>query len=187
MKDYGHMFRNDPALADKAAHISAMTKDVTELMTEIGFAPSGDAPKLRVAYHSACSLQHGQKISQEPVALLAALASTSSPFRRVTSAAVRREPIMCCSRRWPMSCGREKSPISRASRRTLSLRATSAASFRSGRERPSQSSTQWNCSTGRAAGRSLQRSIAEKLEELSSDVTACIIPDAREASDRGIR
>ena len=72
VKDYGHMFRNDPALADKAAHISAMTKDVTELMTEIGFAPSGDAPKLRVAYHSACSLQHGQKISQEPIALLAA-------------------------------------------------------------------------------------------------------------------
>ena len=71
VKDYGHMFRNDPALAEKAAHISAMTKDVTELMTEIGFAPSGDAPKLRVAYHSACSLQHGQKISQEPVALLA--------------------------------------------------------------------------------------------------------------------
>jgi glycolate oxidase iron-sulfur subunit len=45
---------------------------MTELMTEIGFAPSGDAPKLRVAYHSACSLQHGQKISQEPVALLTA-------------------------------------------------------------------------------------------------------------------
>ncbi|KAF0124536.1 MAG: glycolate oxidase iron-sulfur subunit [Methylocystaceae bacterium] len=72
VKDYGHMFRNDPALADQAAHISAMTRDVTELMTEIGFAPSGDAPKLRVAYHSACSLQHGQKISQEPVALLVA-------------------------------------------------------------------------------------------------------------------
>ncbi|WP_292528938.1 glycolate oxidase subunit GlcF [Methylocystis sp.] len=72
VKDYGHMFRNDPALADKAAHISGMTKDVTELMTEIGLAPSGEAPRLRVAYHSACSLQHGQKISQEPVALLAA-------------------------------------------------------------------------------------------------------------------
>lgn len=72
VKDYGHMFRDDPTLAEKAAHISAMTRDVTELMTEIGFAPSGDAPKLRVAYHSACSLQHGQKLSQEPVALLTA-------------------------------------------------------------------------------------------------------------------
>jgi len=72
VKDYGHMFRNDPALADRAAHISAITRDVTELLHEIGFAPSGEAPKRRVAYHSACSLQHGQKISQEPVALLAA-------------------------------------------------------------------------------------------------------------------
>ncbi len=72
VKDYGHMFRNDPTLADKAVRISAMTKYVTELLLEIGFAPSGDAPKLRVAYHSACSLQHGQKISQEPVALLRA-------------------------------------------------------------------------------------------------------------------
>ncbi|MFO1102735.1 MAG: glycolate oxidase subunit GlcF [Methylocystis sp.] len=72
VKDYGHMFRNDPALADKAAHISSIAKDVTELLQEIGFAPSGDAPRLRVAYHSACSLQHGQKITQEPVALLRA-------------------------------------------------------------------------------------------------------------------
>jgi glycolate oxidase iron-sulfur subunit len=72
VKDYGHMFRNDPTLADKAARISATTRDVTELLDKVGFAPSGDAPKLRVAYHSACSLQHGQKISQEPVELLRA-------------------------------------------------------------------------------------------------------------------
>ncbi len=72
VKDYGHMFRNDPTFADKAAHISSIAKDVTEILPEIGFAPSGDAPKLRVAYHSACSLQHGQKISQEPAALLRA-------------------------------------------------------------------------------------------------------------------
>lgn len=72
VKDYGHMFHNDPILADKAAHISSIAKDVTELLQGIGFAPSGDVPRLRVAYHSACSLQHGQKISQEPVALLRA-------------------------------------------------------------------------------------------------------------------
>ncbi|MGD9656521.1 MAG: glycolate oxidase subunit GlcF, partial [Methylocystis sp.] len=70
VKDYGHMFRNDPTLADRAAHISSIAKDVTELLSKIGFAPTGDAPRHRVAYHSACSLQHGQKISQEPVALL---------------------------------------------------------------------------------------------------------------------
>jgi glycolate oxidase iron-sulfur subunit len=72
VKDYGHMFRNAPTLAEKAAQISSIAKDVTELVHDIGFAPTGEAPKLRVAYHSACSLQHGQKISQEPVALLRA-------------------------------------------------------------------------------------------------------------------
>lgn len=72
VKDYGHMFRNDPTLAAKAAHISAIARDVTELLREIGYAPSDNAPKLRVAYHSACSLQHGQKIAQEPLALLTA-------------------------------------------------------------------------------------------------------------------
>ncbi|MGE0235281.1 glycolate oxidase subunit GlcF [Methylocystis sp.] len=72
VKDYGHMFRNDPTLAERSAHISLIAKDVTELLSKIGFAPTGDAPRLRVAYHSACSLQHGQKISQEPVALLRA-------------------------------------------------------------------------------------------------------------------
>ncbi|MBM3652909.1 MAG: glycolate oxidase subunit GlcF [Alphaproteobacteria bacterium] len=72
VKDYGHIFRDDPKLSDRAAHISSIAQDVTELLQEIGFAPSGEAPKLRVAYHAACSLQHGQKISQEPVALLRA-------------------------------------------------------------------------------------------------------------------
>jgi glycolate oxidase iron-sulfur subunit len=72
VKDYGHMFRNDPRLSDRAAHISSIARDVTDLLEEIGFAPSGEAPKLKVAYHSACSLQHGQKITQEPVALLRA-------------------------------------------------------------------------------------------------------------------
>ncbi|MFO1124509.1 MAG: glycolate oxidase subunit GlcF [Methylocystis sp.] len=72
VKDYGHMFRNDPTFADKAAHISSIARDVTELLQDIGFSPSGDAPKLRVAYHAACSLQHGQKILQGPVALLRA-------------------------------------------------------------------------------------------------------------------
>jgi glycolate oxidase iron-sulfur subunit len=72
VKDYGHMFRNDPTLADRAAQISSIAKDVTELLQEVGFKPLGDAPKLRVAYHAACSLQHGQKISEEPVSLLQA-------------------------------------------------------------------------------------------------------------------
>jgi len=70
IKDYGYMFRADPAYAAKAAKISALARDVTEFMSEIGFA--GAAPeKLKVVYHSACSLQHGQQITAAPKALLA--------------------------------------------------------------------------------------------------------------------
>ncbi len=69
VKDYGHMFRTDDAMAADAETISGMTRDVTELLAELGLNET-NAPKLRVAYHAACSLQHGQKITVEPKALL---------------------------------------------------------------------------------------------------------------------
>lgn len=70
VKDYGFMFRDDPTLADKAAHISRIARDVTEVVAALEYASS--APQtLRVAYHAACSLQHGQKIIREPIELLA--------------------------------------------------------------------------------------------------------------------
>jgi glycolate oxidase iron-sulfur subunit len=75
VKDYGHLLRGDPALAGPAARIAAMTRDISELLTELGL--NGKAPKpLTVAYHSACSLQHGQKITAEPKALLTAAGFT---------------------------------------------------------------------------------------------------------------
>ncbi len=70
VKDYGFMFRNNAGLAQKAARISALACDVSELVAKLELTPTGDAPRLRVAYHSACSLQHGQKITREPVAVL---------------------------------------------------------------------------------------------------------------------
>ncbi len=72
VKDYGFMFRDDAALAAKAARISALTRDITEIMTEIGLLSPAIATGQRVAYHSACSLQHGQQIRLEPKRLLAA-------------------------------------------------------------------------------------------------------------------
>lgn len=71
VKDYGFMFRNDPEYAEAAAKISDIARDVSELMAEIGLEPTGKTPKLRVAYHSACSMQHGQKITKIPFELLA--------------------------------------------------------------------------------------------------------------------
>ncbi len=70
VKDYGFMFRDDPELADKASAISALARDVTELMSEIGLQAQAHPTGRRVAYHSACSLQHGQKIRNEPKQLL---------------------------------------------------------------------------------------------------------------------
>ncbi len=70
VKDYGFMFRDDPELADKAAEISSLARDITELMSEIGLMAPVNATGRRVAYHSACSLQHGQKIRNEPKQLL---------------------------------------------------------------------------------------------------------------------
>ncbi|MHC8508603.1 MAG: glycolate oxidase subunit GlcF [Rhodospirillales bacterium] len=89
VKDYGWMLRNDPAWAERAARISALAKDVTEVLTELGpdadkspgKSPSESAGKPSkkpaeplpvVAYHSACSMQHGQRITDAPKDLLRA-------------------------------------------------------------------------------------------------------------------
>jgi glycolate oxidase iron-sulfur subunit len=75
MKDYGFMLRNDPAYAAKAAKVSSLTKDVSEYLAGLGIKSAAPRP-LTVAYHSACSLQHGQKVHREPKALLAACGFT---------------------------------------------------------------------------------------------------------------
>jgi glycolate oxidase iron-sulfur subunit len=82
VKDYGFMFREDSAYAEKAARVSALASDVSEYLAKLN--PSIDAfeeaASLRVTYHSACSMQHGQQIRNEPKALLAAAGfSVSEP------------------------------------------------------------------------------------------------------------
>jgi glycolate oxidase iron-sulfur subunit len=75
VKDYGFLLRDDPAYAAKAARISALAKDVTEVAALLDLAPSVPFG-LRVAYHSACSMQHGQRIHSLPKTLLAAAGFT---------------------------------------------------------------------------------------------------------------
>jgi glycolate oxidase iron-sulfur subunit len=70
IKDYGFMLRDDAAYAEKAARVSALAKDVSELLASIDL-PAGDGRGLTVAYHAACSLQHGQKVTEAPKRLLA--------------------------------------------------------------------------------------------------------------------
>ena len=68
VKDYGHMFRNDP-LAGDAARVSAIAMDVSEVLARLDLPEAPDTG-LVVAYHAACSLQHGQKVTLAPKALL---------------------------------------------------------------------------------------------------------------------
>ncbi|MFL5334741.1 MAG: glycolate oxidase subunit GlcF [Geminicoccaceae bacterium] len=71
VKDYGFMLREDRAYAEKAARISSLARAVTEVLGELGLPPATTDTDLVVAYHSACSMQHGQKITALPKQLLA--------------------------------------------------------------------------------------------------------------------
>ena len=68
VKDYGHMFRNDP-LAAEAKRVSEIAMDVSEVLMKLDL-PEGADKGMTIAYHAACSLQHGQKIKTYPKDLL---------------------------------------------------------------------------------------------------------------------
>ncbi|RQZ18829.1 glycolate oxidase iron-sulfur subunit [Burkholderia sp. Bp9031] len=70
LKAYGHALRLDPAWKDKAARISALARDISEFMTQIGLRTPVIVPGFRVVYHAACSMQHGQRIVHQPIDLL---------------------------------------------------------------------------------------------------------------------
>jgi len=76
VKDYGFMLRGDPAYAARAARVSSLTKDISEYLAGLPLRPERTAPTLVVAYHSACSLQHGQRIDRQPKELLTKLGFT---------------------------------------------------------------------------------------------------------------
>jgi len=74
LKDYGFIFRNDKDLKKKARKISELSKDISEYLDEnvkLNFIlKSKNEKKYKIAYHSACSMQHGQKIHKEPINLI---------------------------------------------------------------------------------------------------------------------
>ena len=72
IKDYGFMLRDDPAYAAKAARVSALARDVSELLALIELPPMAAPRPLVVAYHPACSLQHGQQLGDLPKRLMEA-------------------------------------------------------------------------------------------------------------------
>jgi glycolate oxidase iron-sulfur subunit len=71
IKDYGFIFKNDKEMKKKAKVISDLTKDISEYLSEslkLNFKTKDK--KYKIAYHSACSMQHGQKVHDQPMALL---------------------------------------------------------------------------------------------------------------------
>jgi len=88
VKDYGFLFRTQPEpLCSQAQKVSALALDISEYLTRIDYAPTREPSGLTVAYHSACSLQHGQQVTAEPKALL-----RRAGFSVVEPA----EPHICC-------------------------------------------------------------------------------------------
>ena len=69
VKDYGFMFRNEPE-REAAERVSALAADVSEFLFRVNYMPTREPPGLTVAYHAACSLQHGQQVLTQPKGLL---------------------------------------------------------------------------------------------------------------------
>ncbi|MGB7432208.1 MAG: glycolate oxidase subunit GlcF [Ahrensia sp.] len=76
IKDYGYMLRADEAYAQKAELVSKLAMDVTEYLSTLEMPAPVANTNLTVAYHSACSMQHGQKITTAPKNLLKAAGFT---------------------------------------------------------------------------------------------------------------
>lgn len=70
IKDYGHMLRHSADYAKKAAKVSSLAKDITEFLDTLDLPKNEPVLKTKIAYHSACSMQHGQKITDIPKNLL---------------------------------------------------------------------------------------------------------------------
>jgi len=91
VKDYGYLLRNDPAYAEKAARISELARDPVEIIgaewKRLAPLVMMDRGALRVAFHSPCTLQHGQKLSGRVEEILSAIGLELTPVP---------DPHLCC-------------------------------------------------------------------------------------------
>jgi glycolate oxidase iron-sulfur subunit len=73
MKEWGHLLRDDPDWAERAAKLAAKVKDVVEVLADLAPVAPRHPLRIKVAYHDACHLAHAQRIRAQPRALLAAI------------------------------------------------------------------------------------------------------------------
>ncbi len=70
VKDFGHLFKDEPGYSSRGKEISDITFDITEYLHTLTFKAPSQWSDLKIAYHSACSMQHGQKVNDAPRKLL---------------------------------------------------------------------------------------------------------------------
>ena len=87
VKEYGHLLRDDPVYADKASRISALSKDIGEILAAEELTTLQVQPGTTLAFHSPCTLQHGQQLNGLVESLLSRLGF------QLTSVA---DPHLCC-------------------------------------------------------------------------------------------
>ncbi len=87
VKDYGHLLRDDPVYADKAAQVSALARDAGEFVATLDPAPLKNAGGQRIAFHAPCTLQHGQRLAGVVERLLGGLGFELTPVA---------DPHLCC-------------------------------------------------------------------------------------------
>jgi glycolate oxidase iron-sulfur subunit len=123
IKDYGFMLRLDEVYAGKAAKVSALAKDVTEYLAALDLPAPAIATGQSVAYHSACSMQHGQKITRQPRDLL-----QKAGFRLVEP----REGHLCCGSAGTYNILQPEISAQLRERKVKNLAATGAAVIATG-------------------------------------------------------
>ena len=107
IKDYVNLLKDDPAYADLAKEISALAKDVTEFLYDANLLTPLSKKQVTIGYHAACSLQHGQKITSAPKALLQNAGFDVVTAKNLIFVVGRQVSIMCCNQRWRNNCKSE--------------------------------------------------------------------------------
>ena len=158
LKDYGNLLARDHGYAERAAYVAGLARDVTEFLSEIGLNPPVMWTGLKVAYHSACSLQHGQKLDDLPPALLeqAGYTLTEIPEGHLCCGSAGTYNI-CSSRNCPASCGTASSRTSQSIAPDVIVTGNIGCITQLKAARISPSSTRSSCWIGRRAVRARRR------------------------------
>jgi glycolate oxidase iron-sulfur subunit len=122
LKDYGFLFHDQPEAA-AAAKIAALTMDISEYLLKSGYQPKRQPTGMRITYHSACSLQHGQRVTEGPKILL-----QQAGFTVVEP----RDPHLCCGSAGTYNILQPEMAAALRERKIETLRATRPSAIAAG-------------------------------------------------------